>query len=58
MSNNNSIKIVPLSSADYDTWLNLWQSYLTFYETSLPLETTDNTWQKILDSNVLNRKDL
>lgn len=44
----NAIKTTPLSNADYDAWLSLWQSYLTFYETSLPLETTDTTWRNIM----------
>lgn len=50
--NNSALKIMPLSKNDYDAWLNLWQSYLTFYESSLPLETTNATWHNLLDSNV------
>ena len=49
---NPSIKITPLSNADYASWLDLWQRYLTFYETSLPMSTTDATWRNLLDSNV------
>ena len=49
---NTSMKITPLSNADYDFWLTLWQNYLTFYETSLPMSTTDTTWRNLLDSNV------
>ena len=49
---NPSIKIMPLSNADYDLWLVLWQRYLTFYETNLPMSTTDTTWRNLLDSNV------
>ncbi|MBF4488637.1 GNAT family N-acetyltransferase [Psychrobacter sp. N25K4-3-2] len=49
---NSSIKITPLSNTDYDSWLHLWQNYLTFYETSLPMSTTDTTWRNLLDSNV------
>ena len=49
---NGSLKIMPLSKSDYDAWLSLWQSYLTFYESSLPLETTNATWHSLLDSNV------
>jgi|SRR5690606_12985177 GNAT superfamily N-acetyltransferase len=48
---NTSIKITPLSKADYDSWLNLWQRYLAFYETSLPLSTTESTWRNLLDNN-------
>lgn len=47
-----SLKIAPLSKADYDFWLDLWQRYLTFYETHLPLSTTETTWQNLLDSTV------
>ncbi|SLJ84196.1 GNAT family N-acetyltransferase [Psychrobacter sp. DAB_AL43B] len=49
---NSSLKIMPLSADDYELWLRLWQSYLTFYESSLPLETTNATWNNVLDSNV------
>ena len=49
---NPSIKITSLSNTDYDSWLDLWQRYLTFYETSLPMSTTDTTWRNLLDSNV------
>ncbi|MBH0064375.1 MULTISPECIES: GNAT family N-acetyltransferase [Psychrobacter] len=49
---NSSIKITPLSNTDYDSWLHLWQNYLTFYETSLPMSTTDTTWRNLLDSNI------
>ena len=49
---NRHIKIAPLTKNNYDAWLNLWQSYLTFYETSLPASTTESTWRNLLDSNV------
>ena len=49
---NGSLKIASLSAADYESWLSLWQSYLTFYESSLPVETTNATWNNVLDSNV------
>lgn len=49
---NPSIKIIPLSNADYQPWLNLWQNYLTFYENSLPLNTIEATWRNLVDSNV------
>lgn len=52
MNNKNLINITLLSSFDYQDWLRLWQSYLTFYETSLPLATTDATWRNIIDSKV------
>ena len=49
---NTSIKIAPLSKGDYEFWLNLWQNYLSFYETRLPPSTTEKTWHNLLDSDV------
>ena len=49
---NNSIKLAPLSEIDYDRWLDLWQQYLTFYETTLPLSIIEATWRNILDGSV------
>lgn len=49
---NPSIKIIPLSNTNYQSWFNLWQNYLTFYEISLPTSTTEATWRNLLDSNV------
>ncbi|AMN49226.1 GNAT family N-acetyltransferase [Psychrobacter sp. P2G3] len=51
MTKNISIKTATLSNTDYDSWLDLWQRYLAFYETSLPLSTTNTTWHKLLDNN-------
>ena len=50
--NHSSVEVKSLALVDYEFWLKLWQSYLTFYETSLPLSTTDTTWHNLLDSNV------
>lgn len=50
--NPSSVEIKPLALADYELWLHLWQSYLTFYETSLPMSTTDATWRNLLDDDV------
>ena len=52
MTNKASIKIAVLSNTDYDTWLDLWQRYLTFYDTNLPVSTTDTTWRNLLDSKM------
>jgi GNAT superfamily N-acetyltransferase len=49
---NSSIKIKPLGLADYESWLHLWQKYLTFYETSLPSSTTETTWCNLLNNDV------
>lgn len=49
---SSSVKITPLSKDDYDLWLDLWQRYLTFYETVLPLSTTEHTWRNLLDKDL------
>lgn len=46
-----SISIQPLNNDNFDDWLTLWNAYLTFYKTSLPLEVTNKTWRKLLDDN-------
>lgn len=51
MTTNTLIKIMELTDANYNAWLTLWQDYLSFYETSLPLATIDATWQNIIASN-------
>lgn len=43
---------MPLASTDYEAWLALWQNYLSFYETSLPLETSQATWRNLVDDNI------
>lgn len=41
----------PLEARDEAIWRELWQGYLTFYETSLPDAVTDGTWQRLIDAN-------
>lgn len=38
-----------LQPADRAAWEELWQGYLTFYETSLEPEVTDVTWSRLMD---------
>lgn len=52
MENNGPIQIIDLSGVDFNDWLRLWQSYLNFYETNLPISTIDQTWKNLLDENV------
>ncbi|MGO1966274.1 MAG: GNAT family N-acetyltransferase, partial [Moraxellaceae bacterium] len=49
---NGNIKIAAISNARYDDWLDLWQRYLVFYETSLSIATMETTWQNLLNSDV------
>lgn len=52
MTNNPSIQIMPLAKYDYEGWLSLWRNYLKFYQTSVPLSTTEVAWRNLLDSSV------
>lgn len=49
---NSLINIASLSTADYNFWLALWQNYLSFYDTTLSLNTTEATWHNLLDNAV------
>lgn len=43
------IEIRPFTAGDRDAWQPLWQVYLTFYQSSLPPEVTETTWDRLLD---------
>ncbi|MEQ8283497.1 MAG: GNAT family N-acetyltransferase [Parvibaculum sp.] len=38
----------PFAASDRAAWDAMWASYLTFYETSLPSETSAGTWARFL----------
>ena len=40
-------QIKPLAAEHYAAWHNLWQQYLTFYNTRLDDEVTQTVWQRI-----------
>jgi GNAT superfamily N-acetyltransferase len=42
------IVINALGSQDHARWAELWRGYLDFYETKLPQEIYDHTWQRLL----------
>lgn len=42
-------RIRRVTDADRPGWDPLWQGYLRFYQSSLPDETTDLLWRRILD---------
>ena len=46
-----TISVRPLKAEDKSRWLELWDGYLTFYETSLSNEQTELTWKRLMDSN-------
>lgn len=41
--------IAPITPADLDEWLALWNGYLTFYESTLDEETTAATFARLVD---------
>lgn len=44
-----TLAIRPLAAADRPEWDQLLQGYLRFYESDVPADVTDLTWQRILD---------
>jgi len=42
------IVVNPIIPADRDRWAELWRGYLDFYETRLPPEIYDYTWQRMI----------
>ncbi|HEV2301233.1 MAG TPA: GNAT family N-acetyltransferase [Stellaceae bacterium] len=42
------IFITPIAPVDRERWTLLWRGYLEFYETSLPPEIYDATWQRLI----------
>ena len=43
--------IRPLELADKSRWLEMWEGYLTFYESSLTPEQSELTWQRLHDDS-------
>lgn len=41
-----------LAQDSYDSWLKLWQDYLAFYKTTLSVDITKSTWQKLHNNDV------
>lgn len=41
-------QVAQLQASDRDRWTLLWSQYLTFYETSLPSQVYENTWNRII----------
>ncbi len=49
MSAKPALTLRPLVESDRAAWEPHWQGYLTFSKTSVPKETTDITWSRLLD---------
>ncbi|RWX75660.1 GNAT family N-acetyltransferase [Neorhizobium lilium] len=43
------ITVRPLQPSDHAAWTPLWEAYLSFYDTVLPDEIYDLTWNRFLD---------
>lgn len=48
-----SLTVRPVTRADYDRWLPLWEGYNAFYKrvgpAAVPIEVTNLTWQRFFD---------
>ncbi|MEL6288204.1 MAG: GNAT family N-acetyltransferase [Pseudomonadota bacterium] len=44
--------IRPLKATDRERWVELWQSYLTFYDATVSAEVTQKTWERLLTLGV------
>ena len=42
-----TLTVRPLAQSDHAEWRRLWTDYLTFYETSVPEEVYQTTWQRL-----------
>lgn len=47
----NKNKVRFLQASDKNHWLDMWQEYLTFYQTTLPPEVTQHTFLSLLSEN-------
>lgn len=47
------VEITSLTAQDRPRWTELWGAYLAFYQTSLPDETFEHTWARVLQSTDL-----
>lgn len=46
------IEIRDMKLPDIDQWHKLWHDYLDFYKETLPPETTQSVWERLLDPDV------
>lgn len=53
VNNKKTVQTSLLSQEDYASWLELWERYLSFYNTTLPESTTQQTWQHLIENDTL-----
>lgn len=47
------MQVTPLGPADRARWGELWRAYLAFYDTTLPAEVYDDTWQRMMHGTAI-----
>jgi GNAT superfamily N-acetyltransferase len=45
----NTPSLRPFAADDFAAWYPLWRGYQAFYKVDLPLDTSQITWQRLLD---------
>lgn len=50
-----SLTIRFMQPEDRETWLILWEGYLNFYETDLPKEVSEKTFERLVDETRTNQ---
>jgi len=46
-----SVRVRPVTEADFPAWLDLFRAYIAFYEESVPDDVIDATWRRIVSSS-------
>ncbi|TVP71947.1 MAG: GNAT family N-acetyltransferase [Rhodobacteraceae bacterium] len=46
-----SLTLTPIGASDKPAWAQLWHAYLDFYDTTLPLEVYDMTFEALLSND-------
>ena len=49
MTSANAYHVAEFNESDRERWSELWTEYLTFYQTSLPAETYNRSWQRLIE---------
>lgn len=49
MAVDRSVELQRLRPSDHQSWMPLWRGYQEFYRVDIPDETTEVTWERLLD---------
>jgi GNAT superfamily N-acetyltransferase len=58
MDMSDTLSIRPITPSDKPAWAELWKAYLDFYETELPDEVYDTTFERLCDPNLTHQMGL